>query len=48
MINLPAPILGGYLWESVGVYPLFELGGIVGLSAILLVLLIKEPKKRQK
>jgi hypothetical protein len=49
IINIPAPILGAYLWESTGPDTLLVLGGILGLTAVPLVLLfIKEPKTRQR
>jgi MFS family permease len=49
IINIPAPILGAYLWESTGPDTLLVLGGVLGLTAVPLILLfIKEPKTRQR
>ena len=49
IINIPAPILGAYLWESAGPDTLLVLGGVLGLAAVPLILLfIKEPKTRQR
>jgi MFS family permease len=49
VINIPAPILGAYLWESAGPDTLLVLGGVLGLTAVPLILLfIKEPKTRQR
>jgi MFS family permease len=48
-INLPAPILGAYLWESAGPDALLVLGSILGFASVpLIFLFIKEPKTRQR
>lgn len=49
LINLPAPVLGGYIWETFGPSALLISGGALGFTAVPLILLfIKEPETRQE
>ena len=48
-INLPAPILGAYVWEALGPNTLLLSGGVLGFAAVPLILLfVREPETRQK
>ena len=48
LINLPAPIVGAYLWEALGPENLLLIGSGVGLTvAPLILLFIKEPRDKQ-
>ncbi len=48
LINLPAPIIGAYIWESLGPSMLLLLGSGFGfIAAPLIVLFVKEPGDKQ-
>ncbi len=48
LINLPAPIIGAYLWEALGPDKLLLIGSGVGLTvAPLILFFIKEPRDKQ-
>ena len=47
LINLPAPIIGAYLWEAFGPDKLLLIGSGVGLTVTPLILFfIKEPEEK--
>ncbi|MCW4036593.1 MAG: MFS transporter [Candidatus Bathyarchaeota archaeon] len=49
LINLPAPILGAYIWEAIGPNTLLLSGGILGLISVPLILLfVRQPETRQR
>ncbi len=49
LINIPAPIIGAYVWGALGPDTLLTLGGAIGFTVIPLILLfIKEPETRQR
>jgi len=49
LINLPAPILGAYVWESLGPGTLLLSGGVLGfVVAPLILFFIREPETRQR
>jgi len=49
LINLPAPILGAYVWESLGPGILLLSGGVLGfVVAPLILFFIREPETRQR
>jgi MFS family permease len=48
LINLPAPIIGAYIWESLGPNMLLLLGSGLGFAAApLIMLFVKEPGDKQ-
>jgi hypothetical protein len=48
LLNLPAPVIGGYVWSNFGSDILLLSGGLFGFLAVPLILLfIKEPEIRQ-
>jgi MFS family permease len=49
LINLPAPVLGAYMWKAFGPNTLLLSGSLLGFSVVPLILMfIKEPKTKQE
>jgi MFS family permease len=48
-INLPAPILGSYIWENLGADALLLSGSLLGFTALpLIIRFIRDPEARQE
>jgi MFS family permease len=49
LTNLPAPLLGGYVWETYSPDTLLLISGIIGFIPIPLIhMFVKEPKTRER